>query len=760
MTESRKIAFILAADRSRLAGADEDRTLSRLRGLRSDLIDPAIASSRGRVVERTAGRGAPAARKSGLGVFTLRRLAGLLLALSFAARAGGAEYYGYDQGGGRFAPLDQITPGNVDRLISAWTYHTGDLKSRAPDVLKRSKFEVTPILVGDKLVACTPFNAVVALDPGGGRELWRYDPEIKTDYRPANMFACRGVAVWHGPAGAGPCSQRILTATADRRLIALDLKDGKRCADFGQDGAVRIDPGKPLLWPGEFQFTSPPAVIGDLVILGSSIADNARVDAPRGTVRAFDVRTGALRWAWDPVPERADDPDAASWGDGWRTTGAANVWAPIAIDEARGLIFLPTTSPSPDFYGGLRPGDNRRADSVVALKADTGALAWSFQLVHHDVWDYDNPAQPSLATITLDGKERDVVIQGTKQGLIFVLDRDTGKPVLPVKERPVPQGGVDGEALSPTQPFPADLPPLGPDRITPDEAWGLTPWDRGACAKAIASARSEGRFTPPGLEGALVMPFTGGGVNWGGLAVDAGKGVVYVNSSNLVHRVTLFPAADYAEMKQRFPDKEVSPQRGAPFGMKRELLASPLGLPCNPPPWGVLTALDLGSRKILWQVPLGTTEELNPLGLARHIGTPTFGGPLATASGLIFIGAALDDYLRAFDARTGAELWTGRLPSAGIATPTSYLWQGRQYVVIAAGGHGEAGAPAGDTLIAFALPRPGESGPSPWLGWLDRPGGRFRLHAGMAGAAALALAALALAALWLRWRQRRHRRAA
>ena len=355
--------------------------------------------------------------------------------------------------------------------------------------------------------------------------------------------------------------------------------------------------------------------------------------------------------------------------------------------------------------------------------------------------------------MTLEGKERDVVIQGTKQGLIFVLDRDTGQPLLPVEERPVPQGGVAGEALSPTQPFPADLPPLGPDRITPEQAWGLTSWDRGACSQAISSARNEGRFTPPSLRGTLVMPFTGGGVNWGGLAVDGGKGVVYVNSSNMLHRITLFPAADYAEMKKRFHDKEVSPQRGAPYGMMRELLVSPLGLPCNPPPWGVLTALDLGSRKILWQVPLGTTEELNPLGLARHIGTPTFGGPLATASGLIFIGAALDDYLRAFDAKTGAELWTGRLPFAGIATPTSYLWRGRQYVLIAAGGHGEAGAPAGDTLVAFALPRLGESGPSPWLRWVDQPGGRFKLHAGMAGTVVLALALL-----WWRWRSRRHRR--
>jgi quinoprotein glucose dehydrogenase len=273
----------------------------------------------------------------------------------------------------------------------------------------------------------------------------------------------------------------------------------------------------------------------------------------------------------------------------------------------------------------------------------------------------------------------------------------------------------------------------------------LTPWDRGACARAISSARSEGRFTPPSLQGTLEILFSGGGVNWGGLAVDGGKGVVYVNTSNLVHRITLFPAAaDYEQMKQRFPDKEVSPQRGAPYGMKREVLFSPLGLPCNPPPWGVLTALDLGSRKILWQAPLGTTEELNPLGVARRLGTPTFGGPLATASGLIFIGATLDDYLRAFDAKTGAELWAGRLPAPGIATPTTYLWQGRQYVLIAAGSRAESGVPAGDALVAFVLPGPGESGPSPWLRWLDQPGGRFELHAGMAGTFCAPSARLAL----------------
>ena len=453
-----------------------------------------------------------------------------------------------------------------------------------------------------------------------------------------------------------------------------------------------------------------------------------------------------------PLPERADDPDAASWGDGWRMTGAANVWAPIAVDEARGLIFLPTTSPSPDFYGGLRPGDNRRADSVVALKAETGALVWSSQLVHHDLWDYDIPAQPSLATITLDGKERDVVIQGTKQGLIFVLDRDTGQPVLPVEERPVPQGGVDGEALSPTQPFPADLPALGPDRVTPDEAWGLTPWDRGACAKAIASARSEGRFTPPSLKGTLVMPFTGGGVNWGGLAVDGAKGVVYVNTSNLVHRITLFPAADYAEMKQRFPDNEVSPQRGAPYGMKRELLASPLGLPCNPPPWGVLTALDLGNRKILWQ-SAGYDRGTQPAGPrpprwhadlrrpARHGKRPHLHWRCARQ---LSARVRREDRRRALD-RPPALRRHRHPDKLSLAGPPICRDRRRRPWRSRRPGRRHAGRL-----------RPA----TPWqvrplaLAALARSAGRpFQLHAAMAGTVALALVAL----LWW-WRGRRHRR--
>ena len=612
-----------------------------------------------------------------LRVYTLCRLAGLPFAVLSLARASAAEYYGYDQGGSRFAALDQITPGNVGELIPAWTYHTGDLARRAPDVLKRSKFEVTPILVGDKLVACTPFNAVVALDPGTGRELWRYDPQIKTDYRPANMFNCRGVALWRDANGAaGACAEQILTATADLRLMSLDLKDGKPCADFGQDGAVHIDPGKPLLWPGEFQFTSPPAVIGDLVILGSSIGDNARVDAPRGTVRAFDVRTGALRWAWDPVPDRADDPDAASWGDGWRTTGppmsglrsrstrraVSSSYRPPARAPISTAACAPATIAAPIPSSPSRPTPARSSGASSSSTTMSGITT-----IRPSQASPPSPSTARRATSSSRARSR-----GSSSCSIAT-------PASPsCRSRSAPSRRAASmvrrcRRCSPSRPICRRSAPTASRRVRP----GGSLHGIAAHAPRRSPRRAARAAYPPSLQGTLVMPFTGGGVNWGGLAVDGGKGVVYVNSSNLLHRVTLFLAADYAEMKQRFPDEEVSPQRGAPYGMKRELLVSPLGLPCNPPPYGVLTALDLGSRKILWQVPLGTTEELNPLGLARNIGTPTFGGPLATASGLIFIGAALDDYLRAFDAKTGAELWTGRLPSAGIATPTSYLWQGR-----------------------------------------------------------------------------------
>lgn len=690
---------------------------------------------------------APRTSRRGLSPAPLFALAcGLLAAACGAARAEpGWPDYGGDAGGTRYSTAGQITPANVGELRRQWLYRTGDKAGRPAPLMRRIKFETTPILADGRLVLCSSFNEVIALDPRSGRELWRFDPQVATNRRPANRYNCRGVAyaVDAEAAEGAICRGTIYSGTVDARLIALDVRSGRPCPRFGSAGEVRIDPGAQL-WPGELQISSPPVVARGVVIVGSAIGDNQRAAAPSGAVRAFDARSGRALWSFDPI-ERPPAGAAAA------TPGAANVWAPMSIDAARGLVFLPTSSPSPDFFGGARPGPNRNADSVVALHVADGSLAWAFQIVKHDVWDYDVASQPTLATIHSDGRARDVVVQATKQGLVFVLDRDTGAPVFPVEERAVSQRGAPGETLAPTQTFPADLPPLVPSVLQAGDAFGFTPYDRAACRKAIARHRSEGLYTPPSTEGSIVYPFDGGGVNWGGVAIDP-QDVVYVNSSRLVHVVTLIPRADYAAAKAAEPGKEISPQLGTPYAMKREVLLSPFGAPCNPPPWGTLAALDLRHKRLLWQVPLGSSEDIMPLGIAFATGTPNFGGPVATAGGVLFIGAAIDRYLRAFDAKTGRALWAGRLPAAGMATPMSYVLDGRQYVVVAAGGHGEAGVETGDAIVAFALPAPGEARRGWWDRHVDQPGGRLRY-----GASALLVLALALAAAWIGRRQRRER---
>ena len=506
------------------------------------------------------------------------------------------QHYGADAGGHRYSKANAINPDNVTRLAVAWEYSSGDLASK-PDAMRRAAAEATPILVEDSLIFCTPFNEVIAIDPGTGEERWRADPEVSLERRPANQYVCRGVSYWQGASDRGHCASRIFMGTNDARLIAIDASDGRRCESFGVNGEVRIDPGIELWWPGEFQITSPPAIVGDTVIVGSAISDNARVVAPAGSVRAFDARTGDEKWDFDPIPRTDNSPVRDDWrGDGVPTEGHANVWAPMSVDEERGLVFLPTTSPSPDFYGGLRPGDNRHANSVVALDSETGNVQWAFQTVHHDVWDYDVPAQPGLYSVWRDGKSHDVVAQVTKTGFLFVLDRDTGEPFLPIEERPVPQGSVNGEALSPTQPFPVATPPIVPNTIDPDDAFGITWFDKRECRALLQSARAEGLFTPPSEQGTLLLPFTGGGANWGGAAFDPARNLLIINMSNLAHKVQLFPADNLATMREVFHDQEVSPQEGAPYGMKRETVLSSLGLPCTPPPWGIIAGIELASR--------------------------------------------------------------------------------------------------------------------------------------------------------------------
>ena len=614
----------------------------------------------------------------------------------------GWSFYGGDAGGNRYSRASTITAENVSQLEVAWEYRTGDLIGK-PAVMRRAASEGTPILVDESLVFCTPFNEVIALDPASGIERWRFDPKVDLEQRPANQFVCRGVAHWSSSEQEGVCTQRIFVGTNDARLIAIDAKTGDRCTSFGEAGEVRIDPEIPLIWPGEFQITSPPVVVSNTVIIGSAVSDNARVAAPAGTVRAFDARTGAEKWDFDPIPRSG----AAS--DDWRgaqppVEGHANVWAPMSADHERGLLFLPTSSPSPDFFGGLRPGDNRHANSVVALNAADGSIAWSFQTVHHDVWDYDLPSQPGLYSVWKDGNAHDIVAQATKTGFIFALDRDTGEPFLPIEERSVSATAVAGETLSPTQPFPVATPAIVPSALAPGDAFGLTWFDRRSCRKRIESAVSEGLFTAPSEQGTVVYPFTGGGANWGGTAFDPTRNLLVVNMSNAAHIITLIPEDRVEAARETFHDQEVSPQTGAPFGMKRELLMSPIELPCSPPPWGVIAGIDLATGTIVWRHPFGTTEDLSAApGLP--LGTPNFGGPIVTAGGIVFIGAAMDDYLRALDVATGRELWKGRLPAGGQATPMTYEWNGRQYVVIFAGGNARLGTRLGDTLIAFALPQ-------------------------------------------------------
>lgn len=614
-------------------------------------------------------------------------------------------HYGGDAGGQRFSAADQITPQNVRGLKVAWTYSTGHMKTHAQAV-ERAAFEATPILAGGRLYLCSPFNVASAHDPGTGKALWTFDPKIDDTLSYPNSFNCRGVAYWRDPAAPadGPCAERIFMATNDRRLIALDAATGKACAGFGQGGQVDAMPGAKLARPAGAQITSAPVVVGGVVVVGSSIDDNQQVRETPGAVHGFDAVTGALRWTYDPL--QGARPGVVA--------GAANVWAPMSVDLERGLVFLPTSSPSPDFYGAARPGNAAHANSVVAVRAASGEPVWAFQTTHHDVWDYDVPAQPTLATVSYrGGPARPAVIQTTKQGLVFTLDRETGAPIIPVEERPTPQGGEVGEVLSPTQPFPVAPVPLAPNRIRPDDAFGLTPWDREACRKLIAGARNEGIYTPPSTQGTILYPFTGGGSNWGGIAFDARRGVAFVNTSSALHKVTLIPAAKVAGEERAHPEIEISPQTGAAFGMRRELLRSPLGLPCNPPPWGVLSAIDMTTGKVLWRTTLGATGDLAPGSqfLIKGVGTPNFGGPIVTGGGLVFIGAAMDNYLRAFDAASGKELWKGRLPAGGQATPMTYVWKGRQYVVISAGGHAKGDTKRGDQVVAFALPAADATGP-------------------------------------------------
>jgi quinoprotein glucose dehydrogenase len=598
--------------------------------------------------------------------------------------------YGSDAGGMRHSAARQIDRTNVARLQLAWSYRTGAMH-RETELKRKATFESTPILVENRLYLTTPYNHVIALDPRTGTRLWEYDPQVNLSQNYSEV-ASRGVSAWHDSDAerSRPCRLRIFTGTLDGRLIALDGETGKPCVDFGAEGQVSLTREVALAseWQGGYQVISAPAVIRDLVIVGSSIADNWKVDTERGIVRAFDARTGKPRWTWNPTP----------WADDTKPrTGGANAWSALSVDPERDLVFVPTGSSSPDYFGGIRKGDNKWANSVVALRASTGEFVWGFQVVHHDLWDYDVAAQPTLLAWK-DGTP--AVVINTKMGHVFVLNRLTGAPLVPVEERRVPQTDIPGEQSWPTQPFSAiSLVPAG---FAPSDAWGPTPEDVTWCQEKIKASRSEGIFTPPSLQGTIVFPGNVGGVNWGSAAYDPERHIMVANTNRLIAWVKLIRREQFAaETNTQQDDRiygEFGTQKGAPYGLYRTFIFSPSGLPCNAPPWGTTTAVDLFSGKELWDVPLGTMVP------NQQTGSINLGGPIVTAGGLVFTSAAMDSYFRAFDIESGKELWKYELPAGGQATPMTYRLDGKQYVVIAAGGHGKLGTKQGDYVLAFALP--------------------------------------------------------
>ncbi|MEQ9397127.1 pyrroloquinoline quinone-dependent dehydrogenase [Haliea sp.] len=625
------------------------------------------------------------------------RLTGLLLTLcAVSAAASDWPVYGGDAGGQHYSDLDQINRDNVARLEVGWVFRSGDSETFGAAMAQTST-QSTPILLpaaaGASLVYCTPFNRVIALDPGSGEQRWDFDPQInRGGDRP---FRCRGVSYAEDTAvaTAAHCRHRLFLATHDRRLWAIDAADGKPCAGFGEEGRVALY-GSSDHPPGEVSNSSPPVVANGVVVTGSTVIDFTRATTPRGVVQAFDSHNGEPLWQFDPL-------------DGHPDSGSANVWAPMSVDAERGLVYLPVSAPSPDYYGAGRPGDNLHANSVVALDLASGARRWHFQHVRHDLWDYDTPAQPILFDWRRDGQRVPALAQLTKQGFVFVLNRLTGESLWEITEQPVPPSQVPGEVTALTQPKPIAPPPLLDSFLMPNDAWGLTPVDRGHCRRQLAALHNLGLFTPISETRTLMYPGSLGGPNWGGGALLPERGVLLVNINNVAFTGRLVAAADLVERALPAAGRRFRvTMAGTPYAIEIDRLQSFLGLPCNPPPWGKLLAVDLYGGRILWETALGSVHEMGPVDAPVHIewGTPNLGGGIATAGGLFFIGATMDRQIRAFDTDSGATLWQYTLPVDATATPMTYRYRGRQYLVINAGGHHMFNRGSGDYLYAFRLP--------------------------------------------------------
>lgn len=652
---------------------------------------------------------------SGEGIVAMKNLFGFgsvmaVAAVSFSITAtaqSGADwrYFGNDSGGSQYSPLDQITAENVADLEVAWTHRSGDVKQNPGG----TSLQVVPIHVNGLLYYCTPLNRVFALDPATGEQAWVFDPHapdaetgdplIDSEPRPAT---CRGVMYWQedDPVEGQACQKRIFKGDFLGNMWAMDADTGAVCTDFGaEDG----HPGRvsnadyEMHGEGSAAMPSPGAVVGDVVVAAQASNDGIQ-NASDGFVRGWDARTGELKWEFDPIP--ADRRDQS---------GAANVWSTLSADQERNLVFLPTTSPSTDYYGGGRRFPIPYATALVALDTLTGSVVWHYQTVRHDLFDYDHVGHPLLVTIMKDGEPRDVAILQTKMGWLFVFDRATGEPIWPIEEMPVPGTNIPEDEAASTQPVPTKPDAFAGQNIDRDDLFGLTPFDKGWCQSRFDEMRYEGMYTPPDLREALLFPSALGGGNWGGAAFDPESNTLVIKAENLASRLRLEPKGDTPDDEVNRIDYLTRPLKDTPYAAVGEVFMSPLGIPCTPTPWGTLSAIDMATGDLKWQIPLGQIKRFGvTIPASFGWGSPTTGGPTITGSGLIFIASTMDSKIRAIDLKTGEEAWQAGLPNMGHSVPVTYMANGRQYVVIAAGGSRRVSATIGaelsDHVVAFALP--------------------------------------------------------
>jgi quinoprotein glucose dehydrogenase len=612
------------------------------------------------------------------------------------------HFYGRTPYGQRYSPLDQITPDNVAKLQPAWTYQTGDVKG--PDDVGETTYQVTPLKIGDALYICTPHSFAIAIDAATGKEKWRFDPKIKLD-RDRQHQTCRGVSYYSDAkiAPGQPCGTRVYLPTSDARLIALDAANGQVCPSFAEAGTLNLLTGMPYPKSGYYYSTSAPLISGGKIIVGGAVNDNYSTEEPSGVIRAFDVDTGALMWNWDSGNPDQTTPLPA--GQTY-THNSPNMWSTPSADEKLGLLYVPLGNQTPDQLGAGRSANVEKfSSSITALDLATGQVRWVRQTVHHDLWDMDVPAQPTLVDITTAAGVVPALVGPTKQGDLYVLDRRSGEPIIPVKEVPAPGGAIEGDHTSPTQPS-SDL-SFNPKPLTGADMWGITMFDQLACRIELQGLRYEGRYTPPSVQGSLIYPGNFGVFNWGGVAVDPVRQVMFGMPTYLAFKSQLIPRDQVPPPDEgRGSEQGLNRNEGAPYAVVMGPFLSPLGIPCQAPPWGYVAGADLRTGKIAYKHRNGTIYDMTPLPLPLKVGVPGIGGPMITAGGVAFLGAAVDDYLRAYDVTSGKQLWRARLPAGGQSTPMTYtVADGRQFVVIVAGGHGSVGTKPGDYVMAYTLPK-------------------------------------------------------